>query len=103
VLASTEILPPAIPVLHNADVSIQSDAEGIRRLLAAQLYQPVRWVESIEKIAAEGIQQIIECGPGKVLTGLHKRINKSLNTLPVFDNQSLDAALQTIACATSNE
>ncbi len=87
---------PDIPVLHNADVMVHTDVEAIQQVLAAQLHQPVRWVESIEKMAAENIQQVIECGPGKVLTGLHKRINKSLQALPMFDNASLDKALQAI-------
>jgi len=95
-LAATDLHLPNIPVLHNADVTVQTEVDAIRQALAAQLHRPVRWVESIEKIASEGVTQVIECGPGKVLTGLHKRINKSLQSLPCFDNASLEKALQAV-------
>lgn len=95
-LSAIDVQLPTIAVLHNADVTVQNDAEAIRQVLAAQLYQPVRWVETIEKIAADGVSHVIECGPGKVLTGLHKRINKSLQALPCFDNASLEKAVQAV-------
>jgi [acyl-carrier-protein] S-malonyltransferase len=65
---------PTIPVLHNADVAAYSDPESIRSALVRQLYSPVRWVETIQAIAAQGILHAAECGPGKVLIGLNKRI-----------------------------
>jgi [acyl-carrier-protein] S-malonyltransferase len=65
---------PQVPVLHNADVASYNDASDIKSALVRQLYSPVRWVETVQKIAAGGIGLVAECGPGKVLTGLNKRI-----------------------------
>lgn len=84
---------PSIPVINNADVSKASDADAIRDALVRQLYSPVRWVETIQAMDGEGIDTLIECGPGKVLVGLNKRIVKGMKALPVFDPASLDAAL----------
>ena len=85
-----------IPVIHNADVSTRSDESAIKQVLAKQLYQPVRWVETIELMSKKGITRIVECGPGKVLCGLIKRINRDIGTYPVFDPESLDKALPVI-------
>jgi [acyl-carrier-protein] S-malonyltransferase len=91
-LNGIEISPPSIPVLHNVSVSSTQNVNEIRSLLVKQLYNPVRWVETIQQFAASGITQIIECGPGKVLTGLNKRIDKNLSTLPVYDAATLEKA-----------
>ena len=72
-LAAIEIKSPEIPVLHNADVASHADPAAIRDALARQLYSPVRWVETIQAMAAQGVELIAECGPGKVLAGLNKR------------------------------
>jgi [acyl-carrier-protein] S-malonyltransferase len=88
--------PPQTPVLHNVNVSEASEPDAIRQLLVEQLYCPVRWVETVEAIAGRGAEIVLEAGPGKVLTGLIKRIDKSLTALPVFDPASLDAALESI-------
>lgn len=93
ILAKTEIKTPAIPVLNNADVQIYDSPEMIRRGLASQLCMPVRWVETIELMSEHGIKTMIECGPGKVLTGLNKRINKSLRLLSTGDISSLESCL----------
>ena len=69
------------------------DAEAICAALVKQLHSPVRWVESINKMSADGVATVIECGPGKVLTGLNKRINKEIQALPVFDAETLNAAI----------
>jgi [acyl-carrier-protein] S-malonyltransferase len=95
-LASTSILTPEYPVIHNVTVNTASSAEEIASLLAQQLYSPVRWVETIESFNEDGIQLVIEAGPGKVLTGLCKRINKAVNGLAVFDNASLESVLETL-------
>src|SRR4029078_8812006 len=71
-LTNIKITMPKIPVIHNADVEISSHPDDIRARLVEQLYMPVRWVETIQRLKTEGIQQVIECGPGKVLTGLIK-------------------------------
>ncbi len=82
-----------IPVVQNVDAKPRSDANEIKQALLQQLHQPVRWVETIEYLGAKGVGRIIECGPGKVLTGLIKRIDRSLKVHAVFDKDSLDAAL----------
>ncbi|EEZ40656.1 ACP S-malonyltransferase [Photobacterium damselae subsp. damselae] len=84
---------PAIPVINNADVATETDPAAIKLALVKQLYGPVRWTESVERMAAEGIEELLEMGPGKVLTGLTKRINRSLGGSAVNDIASLDAAL----------
>ena len=76
-LKQAKIRPPRIPVIHNTHVRAESDPEAIRNALVRQIESPVRWVETIEKMAADGVTQIVECGPGKVLTGLNKRIVKT--------------------------
>ena len=71
----------------------QTDANAIRDALVRQLYNPVRWTETVELIAEKGITQLLEIGPGKVLTGLTKRISKEMNAAAVNDIASLDVAL----------
>jgi len=82
-----------VPVLHNADVASYSDASSIRDALTRQLYRPVRWVETVQAMGAQGIQLIAECGPGKVLAGLNKRILDNVPTLAITDVAALDAVL----------
>ncbi len=94
VLAGVKIIKPRIPVLHNVDVVTHDDPDGIREALRLQLHSPVRWVETIRALAAGGASTVIELGPGKVLTGLNKRIDRQLQALAVEDPDSLAAALQ---------
>ncbi len=82
-----------IPVINNVDVAIETDADKIRSALVRQLYNPVRWVEVIQKMAANDVDQLIECGPGRVLVGLNKRIDKSITAAAVFDPASFEKAL----------
>lgn len=77
-LESVTISSPRIPVLHNADVMAYSEPAQIRSALVRQLYSPVRWVETVRAMAEIGISAIVECGPGKVLTGLNKRIDSKI-------------------------
>ncbi|WJW74247.1 ACP S-malonyltransferase [Thiohalobacter sp. IOR34] len=93
-LARTTLATPRIPVIHNADVAAYDDPARIRDALVRQLYNPVRWVETIQAMAGQGIDHLVEAGPGKVLVGLNKRIDKGMQALPVFDPDSLAAALQ---------
>ncbi|MBS4095430.1 MAG: ACP S-malonyltransferase [Sulfuricella sp.] len=88
-LASIEIRTPEVPVLHNADVTVHATPDAIRDALVRQLYQPVRWVESMQAMAAQGIGMVVECGPGKVLAGLNKRILDGIPTLAMTDSASL--------------
>jgi [acyl-carrier-protein] S-malonyltransferase len=92
-LNNIDIAEPAIPVVHNVDVLSHSNSDEIRRALQQQLYNPVRWVETIQNMKAQGVDTIVECGPGKVLVGLCKRIDKTIKAMPVFDPDTLDAAL----------
>jgi [acyl-carrier-protein] S-malonyltransferase len=92
-LAGIEISSPAIPVINNVDVATATDADAIRDALVRQLHSPVRWVETVQKMAADGVEQLIECGPGKVLVGLNKRIDKSMVASAIFDTATLDVAL----------
>jgi [acyl-carrier-protein] S-malonyltransferase len=97
-LADVALAVPGVPVIHNVNVAPAGDVESLRRLLVEQLYSPVRWVETVASVAEQGVTTALECGPGKVLTGLNKRIADNLTTLPVFDPKTLEAALE----ATSN-
>ena len=92
-LANIEVRTPQIPVIHNADVAAHSDPAAIRDALARQLYSPVRWVESMHFLAAQGVTLIAECGPGKVLAGLNKRTLESVPTLALADAAALTDAL----------
>lgn len=91
-LKDIEFKKPTIMVINNVDVMAESDAEKIKAALVRQLYSPVRWTESVELMNQQGIQTLLEFGPGKVLTGLTKRIVKTLNATAVNDLASLNAA-----------
>jgi [acyl-carrier-protein] S-malonyltransferase len=93
-MGAIEIRTPGVPVVHNADVSVHSDPAAIRDALARQLYSPVRWVESMQAFAAQGVTRIAECGPGKILTGLNKRILDTVPTLSLADAAALTEALK---------
>jgi [acyl-carrier-protein] S-malonyltransferase len=95
-LMEIELKVPQVPVLHNVDVSVSPDAASLRERLVAQLHRPVRWVETVQAVAAADVALAIECGPGKVLAGLNKRIDKNLMTLPVLDPETLGLALEAI-------
>jgi len=87
---------PQLPVIHNQSASVASSTDEIREMLKLQLFQPVKWVASIEYMLAQGVEGLIECGPGKILTGLARRIEKSLDAFAVFDAMSLQKTLQTL-------
>ena len=88
---------PSIPVIHNADVCVHDSPETIREALAEQLFRPVRWVETISILKDKGVHSVVECGPGKVLAGLNKRIDREMNILPVHDPASLESALAAVS------
>jgi len=92
-LAAIELHLPNIPVLHNASVTQAESTDDLRRLLAEQLFSPVRWVESILAMRQMGVEQLIELGPGKVLAGLCRRIDKQISAIAVVDDVSLQKAL----------
>lgn len=94
-LSEIEVNKPVIDVINNVDVKTESDPDAIRDALVRQLYQPVRWVEVIQKMATIDVNRIIECGPGKVLMGLNKRIDKSLSHAALTDADSINKELET--------
>jgi [acyl-carrier-protein] S-malonyltransferase len=85
---------PQIPLINNVDVAIVKDPAQIKDALVRQAASPVRWVETVQLISARGVTQVIECGPGKVLTGLTKRIDSNLNGDAIVDQASLDKILE---------
>ena len=87
---------PAIPLINNVDVAVVSDAAAIKDALVRQAASPVRWVETVQTMASLGVERVIECGPGKVLSGLVKRIHGELATDAINDQASMDALLETI-------
>ena len=96
-LAGIALASPQIPVINNIDVTIENSAEGIRAALYRQAFGPVRWVECVQAIKALGLTTLVECGPGKVLAGLAKRIDPELTGLPLFDPASLAAVKEMLA------
>ncbi|WP_372749437.1 ACP S-malonyltransferase [Litorivivens sp.] len=88
---------PAVPVVHNVHAKIESSEAAIRELLVKQLYSPVKWVDCVQTMVDAGVETTVECGPGKVLSGLNKRIHKPLNCLNIEDSASVDKAME--ACA----
>lgn len=89
-LAKAPFKKPSIDVISNVDLSIYDSPQHIRDKLKEQLYSPVRWVETIQLFKNKGIEQVMECGPGKVLSGLIKRIDKQLSIISIYDTISLD-------------
>ncbi len=94
-LDSIDIKVTHIPVIQNAAVMAFNDPKDIKRALVEQLYCPVRWIETIQKIASDGVNNIVECVPGKILMGLNKRIDVNLNCIAITDSASLEAAMHT--------
>ena len=96
-LESITLKAPVVAVLNNVDVKAETDATAIRNALVRQLYSPVRWTETVEKMAQNGVEVLVEVGPGKVLNGLAKRIVDSLQAVSVNDVKSLDAVNELLA------
>jgi len=90
------IQAPSIPVIHNVDALPHDDAADIRVALAAQLHHPVRWVECVRAMHAQGVNTLVEAGPGKVLAGLAKRIEKSITAISVQNADDLDKAIDLV-------
>ena len=88
-LAATTFAVPQIPVVNNIDVAVETDPDRIRDALYRQAFGPVRWVECVQAMKAQGIHTLVECGPGKVLAGMVKRIDADMTGLPLFDPASM--------------
>jgi [acyl-carrier-protein] S-malonyltransferase len=93
-MAGLNFSVPRIPLINNVDVSIVSEPAAIKDALVRQAASPVRWVETVQKMAAEKVTHVVECGPGKVLNGLTKRINGDLIGEAIVDQASLDKVLE---------
>lgn len=91
-LESVGFRTPQIPLLHNVDVLPHGNASDIRNILVKQLFSPVRWTDTVCALADAGVGYVVECGPGKVLSGLNKRINSNLQTLALTDGAALQQA-----------
>jgi [acyl-carrier-protein] S-malonyltransferase len=96
-LAATPFAVPQIQVVNNIDVAVETNADRIRDALYRQAFGPVRWVECVKAIKAQGVTMVLECGPGKVLAGMVKRIDTDMTGLPVFDPASLAEAKGALA------
>ncbi len=95
-LAEMAIVSAKVPVIHNVQADTLSSPEEIRTILKQQLYLPVQWVATIRKMIESGVKHIIECGPGSVLTGLNKRIDRSIQCHSIFDPESLEKVLEKV-------
>jgi len=95
-LASMDMQMPSVPVLHNVHFSQAASVDEIKELLVKQLYQPVQWVETVNAMKVQGVDTLYELGPGKVLMGLNRRIDRKMGMMPVFDNASLEKALASL-------
>ena len=95
-MAGLTFAVPALPLVNNVDVAIVNDPASIKDALVRQAASPVRWVETVQKFAAEGVSHLIECGPGKVLSGLTKRINSDLTGDAIVDQASLERILELV-------
>ncbi len=98
-LNATAFAAPQIAVLHNATVDVAGDAAAIRAVLADQLFKPVRWIETIQKMHNHGVTHIVECGPGKALAGMIKRIAPEMVCYSLSDKAGFDAALEALKTA----
>ena len=95
-LNALAIQTPKVPVIHNADVSSSSNAHEVREALSRQLYRPVRWMETIASFVESDVTHIVECGPGKVLAGLNRRMASGVTTLALNNADSLQEALSAV-------
>jgi len=93
-LESTQISMPNPEVIHNQNAGVAESTDEIRQLLKKQLFQPVKWAEGVQSMHRQGVECLIECGPGKVLSGLTRRIEKSLRAEAIFDIASLEKTIK---------
>lgn len=102
-LEEIEFKSATMPVVQNVEAQVCGSAADIRSALVRQLYLPVRWVECVQYMASHAVDSLLECGPGKVLTGLNRRIDRGMGMYPVYDSGSLQAALEKTATGNGNE
>jgi len=95
-LADMTFAEAQIPVLHNVNVAVSDSADAIKAALVKQLYQPVQWVKTVEAMKAQGVDSLYELGPGKVLMGLNRRIDRKMGMQAVYDETTLEKALASL-------
>ena len=95
-LAGVAVTAPSVELINNVDVKSENSAEAIKNALVRQAASPVRWIETIQAMAARGVTHVIECGPGKVLAGLTRRIDTAMESLALADRASLEQALAAV-------
>ena len=93
-MAGLDLQSPQVPVVHNVHAATESDPEAIRALMVKQIYSPVQWTRCVQAMTSAGVTRIVECGPGKVLSGLSRRIDKTLSSYSLEEPESLASALQ---------
>ncbi|TXS89061.1 ACP S-malonyltransferase [Parahaliea maris] len=98
-MAQISIQAPSVPVIHNVHCQAENDPERIRELLVQQIYSPVQWTGCVQAMVERGVGEVVECGPGKVLSGLNRRIDKSLNSHSLEEPEALQATLAALAGA----
>lgn len=96
-LAQIDVMTPAIDVIANVDVAVHHEPQDIRDILSRQAASPVQWVKTIQKMAADGVTHIVECGPGKVLTGMIRRIAPEIKIYNIYDAQTLASVKDALA------
>ena len=95
-LASMSFSDAQIPVIHNVNVAVSNSQDDIKQALVKQLYQPVQWVKTVEAMKADGVDKLLELGPGKVLMGLNRRIDRKMGMIAVYDDATLEKALSSL-------
>ena len=95
-LQKVEFKEHTIHVINNVDVEIEADPDAIKDALVRQLCNPVQWVKTIHRMSGDGVDTLVECGPGKVLVGLNKRIDKKMTTYAIYSNETVEQTLQAI-------
>jgi len=95
-LADMSFAEAQVPVLHNVNVEVSSSEDEIKQALVKQLYQPVQWVKTVEAMKADGVDKLLELGPGKVLMGLNRRIDRKMGMVAVFNDATLEKALASL-------
>jgi [acyl-carrier-protein] S-malonyltransferase len=96
-IANVAITAPAVPVVHNVHARTETDPEAIRALLVQQIYSPVQWTQCVQSMTAAGVTRLAECGPGKVLSGLNRRIDKALTSFSLEEPEDFNQTLAELA------
>ncbi|MFL0802202.1 MAG: ACP S-malonyltransferase [Agarilytica sp.] len=93
-IMATAFASPKVPVIHNVNAQTETDAEKIKQIMVEQIYSPVRWVSCVQTLVNKGVEQAVECGPGKVLSGLNRRIDKSISSFATEQASALESAIE---------